>query len=69
MAIIAKYTKNTIMIRNLFNNWCSKKLKGHEPMFRYFYICYWYSKKEYNDAGGDSYVDDMFDKMKDNKLI
>jgi hypothetical protein len=50
MAIIAKYTKNTIMIRNLFNNWCSKKLKGHEPMFRYFYICYWYSKKEYNDG-------------------
>ncbi len=27
------------------------------------------AKKEYNDAGGDSYVDDMFDKMKTNKLI
>lgn len=27
------------------------------------------AKKEYNDSGGDSYVDDMFDKMKNNKLI
>lgn len=26
-------------------------------------------KETYNNAGGDSYVDDMFDKLKTNKLI